>query len=728
MRNKNFLTIISFALIFSIIFTGCTYKQNVNIDNKEDVKADKSNEELVKNTFVLEKYQGTNIDVPFQKTIFKANVQPYNVKNDLSNIVNLAQFGDFSEEQLDLIIKNNFVVNPTKEEQLFYIYEQNEYLEIPSFITTDSVLHTYHIFYDYYLRTLESEKLLGILVELTDKMLKSSTDFYNVISNEDVKKAQLKNIAFLSTAQLCLKKALPGNIPKEARDMAVKEFELIEAHTGFNQSVIFPFDLDYSQFIPRGHYTRNEDFEIYFKTMMWYGQVPFPLYIERNGVNERNIEQTLQAILLTYSIYSNKEFFHKWENIYQPTNFFVGSADDLGIFEYGDLLFKIYGNNPDLNKLNDKDKLDKFYEEADKLPEPRIKAKYTAVSTPVGKQFRFMGQRYVLDAEIIQEFVKPIVRPIPSGLDVFGVLGSERAKEIQMTKEENKYWEEYPMIFDKLKNSFSDLTDEEWKTNIYQGWLWTLKGFLEPFGKGYPSFMTNDAWVDKDLNTALGSWSELKHDTVLYGKQSGAEKGGGGRLVVGYVEPNIEVYEKLLWLTRFSRENLNVRNLGVESIDEKMIKFENLLEFLINCSVKELNNEQLTEDEYNRIGYYGAILEDLMNSFVEGDARWFEITSETDKNMAVIADFHTVAPNQFSEGGYMEAGVGPAYEIYVVVPIAGELYLTRGGVFSYNEFISTERLTDEKWQDMLKDDKQPPMPEWTNSFIREGKGEIPWPY
>ena len=25
--------------------------------------------------------------------------------------------------------------------------------------------------------------------------------------------------------------------------------------------------------------------------------------------------------------------------------------------------------------------------------------------------------------------------------------------------------------------------------------------------------------------------------------------------------------------------------------------------------------------------------------------------------MAIIADFHTIAPNQFSDGGYMEAGL-----------------------------------------------------------------------
>lgn len=703
-RKKLVLSLISLLLVFTTTMTACTNKEVASI----------------------EKHERKNIEVTYEPTKFKANVKPYKVNSDLSNIENLQQFGEFTKEQKELLAKNSFVVNPTKQEQIFYIYEDNQYKYIPSFITTDSVLQVYHIFYDYTLRSLEEEKLISLLEELTDKMLKNSIFIYNDIKNKEVKKAQLKNIAYFSIAKLCFEKELPEEVPKEARDIALSEFEKIKAHSGFERSTLYPYDLDYSQYVPRGHYTRNENFEKYFKAMMWYGQAPFPLYFDEEE-KERNVEQTLQALLITYSIYSDKDSYDMWEQIYEPTNFFVGSSDDLDIYQYGQLLFKVYGENPKLNSLNDEKKLEQFYKEAKGLPEPRIKAKYTTVTTPVGKQFRFMGQRYVLDAEIIQELVVPIVRPIPSGLDVMGVLGSDRAKKIQMDKEENLDWREYPEVMDNLKDKFGKLEESEWKSNMYQGWLWTLKGLLNPYGEGFPSFMTNEAWVDKNLNTALGSWSELKHDTILYGKQSGAECGDGYGVTVGYVEPNIEVYEKLLWLTKFSRENIKQRNLLVESIDTKMESFEELLQFLINCSVKELNNEELTEEEYFRILYYGGTLESLTSSFAGEGLRWYEITSETDKNMAVIADFHTIAPNRYSEGGYMEAGVGPAFEIYAVVPIKDKLYLTRGGVFSYYEFISKERLTDEQWQKAIKENKEPPMQDWTNSFIKGGKGEIPFP-
>lgn len=703
-KNSFIFAVISLVLILATLTTGC--------NNKEVV--------------AVEKFEKTNIEVPYEPVKYTPKVRPYKVKTDLSNIENLEQFGEFSEEQKELLIKNNFVVNPTKEEQLFYIYEDNEYKDIPSFITTDSVLQVYHIFYDYTLRTLEDQKLLGLLEELTDKMLNNSISIHNNIENEEIKNIQLKNIAFFSVAKLCLEKDIPADVPKEAKDMALDEFEKIKAHTGFEKSSLFPYELDYSQYIPRGHYTRSKDFERYFKAMMWYGQAPFPLYTDEEK-KERNVEQTLQALLITYSIYSDKDSYDKWEQIYEPTNFFVGNSDDLNLYQYGDLLFSIYGKEPDLDKLNNDKKLDEFYNESEGLPEPKISPKYTAVTTPAGKQFRFMGQRYVLDAEIIQELVEPIIRPIPSGLDVMGVLGSDRAEKIQMDKEENQDWKDYPKIFKKLRDKFGKLEDKEWKSNMYQGWLWTLKGLLEPYGKGYPSFMTNEAWMDKNLNTALGSWSELKHDTILYGKQSGAECGDGYSFVVGYVEPNVEVYEKLLWLTKFSRKNLKERDLLIENIDAKMEQFEELLSFLINCSVKELNNEELTEEEYERIGIYGGTLEFLTSSFAGEGLRWFEITSETDKNMAVIADFHTIAPNNYSPGGYMEAGVGPAFEIYAVVPIKDKLYLTRGAVFSYYEFIFNERLTDERWQKMIKENREPDMPEWTNSFIRSGKGEIPFP-
>lgn len=632
-------------------------------------------------------------------------------EQDFSNVVNMSDFPDLEAEQLEMLLENRFFVSPSGQKQLFYIYEDNEYKDYPTFVTTDSVLHTYHIFYDYMLRTLENEKLIGLSEELTDSMLKGSLEAYGQMRDQDLKKAQLKNIAYFTVAQMLLGREVPGNIPQEARELADLEMEKITTKAGFVDSEIFPFQMDYSQYVPRGHYTRSEDLERYFLAMMWYGQVPFPLYVNEDI---RNLEQTLQALLITETISREADLIDKWEKIYEPTNFFVGTSDDLGIRDYQEALMEVYGQERDYEKFADMELLDRFYERAKEFPEPKIVARYADINTPVTMQFRFMGQRYVFDSQIIQELVFPILRPIPSGLDIMAVLGSDRAREIQLDKPENQMWEDYPKEMDRLREEFGAYQEKDWKRNLYTGWMWVLEGLLGPAKEDMPVFMKSKSWEDKSLNTALSSWAELKHDTVLYGKASGAEMGGAEYVrVPGYVEPSIPVYERLLWLTEYSRDALDRWDINVEDIDYKFERFQWLLDFLIEASHKQLRDIPLTDEEHDRIKIYGGILEELTSSFGGQGLRWHEITSETDKDMAVIADYHTVGRD-----GMMHAGVGPAYEIYVLVPIDGQLYLTRGAVMSFHEFLHNERLTDEKWQSMLDEGQNPPMAEWTKSFIR----------
>ena len=58
-----------------------------------------------------------------------------------------------------------------------------------------------------------------------------------------------------------------------------------------------------------------------------------------------------------------------------------------------------------------------------------------------------------------------------------------------------------------------------WSASLYAGWLDTLRPLLEVKGEGYPVFMQNEEWVKKDLECFAGSYTELKHDTILYAKQ-----------------------------------------------------------------------------------------------------------------------------------------------------------------------------------------------------------------
>jgi hypothetical protein len=240
--------------------------------------------------------------------------------------------------------------------------------------------------------------------------------------------------------------------------------------------------------------------------------------------------------------------------------------------------------------------------------------------------------------------------------------------------------------------------------------------------------MRNDAWLDKSLNTALASWAEMRHDTILYAKQSMTAECGGGEeqqppVPRGYVEPAAETYHRLLWLNAASRQGLRARGLLPRALDESFAGMDDLLTFLERISVKELTGGKITPAEYDQIRLIGANLESITNTITKTIGP--QLTTETDEDMAVVADVHTDAYLQ----QVLEEGVGHANHIYVVVPIAGKLVLTRGAVFSYCEFTwpMSDRLTDEAWQKMLGSPKAPKPPKWTATFLTGPKAKIPTP-
>ncbi|WP_138159480.1 DUF3160 domain-containing protein [Peptoniphilus catoniae] len=712
-------------------------------DKKEVKEAKQPSQEEIDTTNVskvetIDLPEGYNkiIDVPIDLTEVNASIPSYKVRNDLSNIENLDQFGDFTDVQKEALVNSGFFIAPlvtdpndtyasSIKEQLFYIYEDNEYKLIPSFITTDSVLHTYHIFYDNFLKRLEEETLYDKLFELTDNMFKDSITQYESINNEKVKDLALRNIAYFATAELCLGEKLPDNIPDKAKSLAREEYKKISSKQG-EASDILGIKMDYSQFTPRGHYTKSEILKKYFITSMYYGQAGF--FVKDDGNYREDL--TGMALLITDNVFSNKASYNLWSDIFDPLSFLVDSADDLTVKEYSSILYGIYGKEPDLNDLLNKKKLKDVYGNIEIMRKPKI-------GGFLGQSFRFLPQRAVFDSVWMQNLVEiagpntPSRRPIYSGLDVAAVMGSDYATNLQLNNPDNKKWPDYEKNLKKTTEEVASIKDETWKKNLYRGWLWSLEELTKDFGEGYPEFMKKDSWKAKDTNTLLGSWAELKHDTVLYGKQPIAECGGGGYDTVpkSYVEPNVNLYKKLAWLIEFSAENLRARDMLDEFTYDNIMYLKTLCDDLASASIKELSGEELTEDEYINLMYIGGTLESVSLKFVTGDSPYWELLDENDRHMSITADLMSIAPNSLGlpEGEYLHAGLGDAYEIYTVFPINGKLYLGRGGVLSYREFINSERLTDEAFREILKSDPSYGITPWAADLYAGPKSKIPEP-
>jgi hypothetical protein len=337
--------------------------------------------------------------------------------------------------------------------------------------------------------------------------------------------------------------------------------------------------------------------------------------------------------------------------------------------------------------------------------------------------FRFMGQRFVIDAYIFQQLIFRNVgvigdaRMLPKGLDIFAAMGSEEAYRILAEMDETHYLN-YDKQMSKVQGEIAALEMDSWTQNLYWAWLYSFQPLVEVKGEEYPAFMRNLAWTRKDLHTALGSWTELKHDTILYAKQAYAELGGGpfDLEVHGYVEPNPEAYARLAALTRMTINGLEERQLlsGVDK--DSLERLERILLLLKGIAEKELQGIALDEEEKNLITFYGGILEGLTLAAADQEEGEGGRTFLEDEEAAVVAD---VATDPL--GTVLEEGVGRVFEIYAIVDIEGRLYMTKGGVFSYYEFPwpMSDRLTDQAWREMLDAGQAPDRPYWTASFIAQ---------
>lgn len=676
----------------------------------------------------------------------------------LEYISNIRQF-HLSDEAIELLKENGFVVTPAYYDEIYEVYQGYKDNNQPIFVTTDAILHTGHIFFDYLLRILEVEKLYDSVVELTDRMIELSINQYKEAENKEVKEAARLNVGFFAVAKRQFDTEYQAGY--ELEELVEQECENIKNHKGLefrelltyikNPSIYqtpYAYE-DYSQYIPRGHYTRNEKLENYFKAMMWYGRIDFKL---RPALEEPAVtygkKMTLQAILMADALLKDEKSFKLWKMIYEPTVYFVGKTDDLYVDDYIKLIKEIFPPNESVDKYIEQERLSEFIDRAIKLRPPKILSGAAFVEDGdfkiSTKGFRFMGQRFIPDSYMFQELVfgvkdkkiimqytgdkKPFtmeiipnigpVRAFPRGLDICAVLGSKRALEILEVEGDTEYTEYYNQL-NNLKEEFSLKTIEEWKQNLYWRWLYVLLPLLEEKeGINIAPFMQSPAWVDKELQTVLGSWTELRHDTILYAKQSYTMASKGmppePSLTYGYVEPYPEVYARLEEMMRDLRNNLITLDLDIEGISEKIKEFEELLDKLKIISEKEISNTPLDNEEYELIWNIGsrlASLKEFPSQILE------KITSDTDEKMEIVVDVHT----DVNTGQVLEEGVGTPFNIYVIIDSARGVRIYRGAVFSYYEFKHTmeDRLTDEKWQEMGENRERPNQPDWVRSFIAE---------
>ncbi|MCR5771960.1 MAG: DUF3160 domain-containing protein [Butyrivibrio sp.] len=616
-------------------------------------------------------------------------------ESDLSNVTNIEDYSYYSEDFLKALATDGFVIDTYNSGYEFFdAYEMNRYLQKCNFVTVDSMMHTYHLYFTYLLKKTEKEYLSDELLETGKEMLDISKEQYEALKGTTWEDAALKNVAYFAVGASLLDETT--EVPDYVLDNVKSELSLINNAAGITTSPIFGFDEDYSQYKPRGYYDQDEALKPYFRAMMWYGRINF----------KANDDELLKSsVLMTVAMHEGP--IDRWEKIYTVTAFFAGESDDLSYYEYQPNIETSFSDATDVTAIaSDSDGFNTFKYLVDAMEGPSINSTITEDDggatdhVAENKGFRFIGQRFSLDAAIFQNLIysktgensSGQTRNLPDALDIPAALGSEKAMELLEEQGDTDY-EGYTENMEKLQGVISEKDDAFWEVSLSSAWLKTLTPLLSEKTADHPFFMQSDKWAVKDIEGFLASWTELKHDTVLYAKQPVAEMGGDDIVKDdrGYVEPEPEVYTGLKNLINKTSEGLDAYGYISDEEKENLALLSDLADKLSTISVKELTGESLTDEEFELIRSYGGSLEHFWHDAVA--------TSDNDSPTAdqfpsaLVIDVAT-DPN----GQYLECATGGTATIYVVAPVDGQLRICQGEVFAFYEFAYNERLTDEEWR------------------------------
>lgn len=714
--------LIALILAGMLLFTSCkkhdaNVKTEVNEANENVVeKNDNEKKKLFGNLSELLKLEKP-IQPEYKVEKLSVNVDGYAIETDFSNVMMQNDWHLENNVIREALLKDKFYIDYSMiMEQPFAIYENNQYTFSNSFVTTDSVLHLYHVIYLGMMEKLEQTTLRQKLIDMSKAMLESTLNDYN--ENENLREITARNAALFYTALRLLGEESGINVPQEVAAISDEEMNNISTLSN-GTSAITGGEVDYSQFTVRGNYTKNFELQSYFLANMLYSQNQYKLMDVDGEINKNAIKA---AVLMSRPLAIDESANKMWKEIYSPISFLVENSEDVTPLKLIEMVYEVTDDESfDIEKISDDKVIDELAEKIENFEKPEI-------FPEKGIFVALLPQRAVVDNKWLQQMIDTnpeSKRPKASGLDVMALMGNEKAEDIILNDEQNLLWDDFKEVYENTKALVESRSDEEKRSNIYRSWLWVLEGYNEREDENYPDFMNNDKWELKDLNSALASWAQLKHDTILYSKQFGAEMGGFDPIETQhYVEPNVEIYRRLSWLCEYTLQNSDRFNLLDNEQKSRLNDFKDMVDFFERVSVRELQDETMSKEDNERLKVIGGEMENIFIAFYtppEDEEQQFSV-SPSERDMANVADIQRIGSNSVGlpEGYFLEVGSGNFSPICVIYRVNGRYYFGRGAVMNYYEFLSDHRMTDEEFRDRVptyfNNPEEPLMPYFIDSL------------
>ncbi|MCX6792739.1 MAG: DUF3160 domain-containing protein [Candidatus Falkowbacteria bacterium] len=634
------------------------------------------------------------------------------------------------------------------------IYERKP--EDAVLVTPDTVLHAYHKYFELTLEQLEQHELsqelgnflsgLHANLALASKNSKaeSKTRYQNLeaqivlarilFENKNVAKPsyfaapeeeqkytdQDKTVDSLANAKKLLTKYSKDLTPQLTAAISSDLTEIYSASKVGASPLFKQYDdqikTDYTQFTPRSHYNKNSTLRAFFRTMMYLGRSSY-LLNSPLGIADTN----LLVKQMSLKNGSSAAPLEAWTRISNVTSFYAGQSDDISYNEYKTFETSILGNNLNSDEeLISKDNVNKLATNLDKLRKPKILSDViideniaSLTKEDLLKQslaFRVFGQKFTFDAWILndltagQEKTEVRLPSMPSALFVPAAFGDQQAKQYTgefLQQSANFSQTDLDGFFTKLDKKKADInkvTHKEWFDSLGSSWLYILGSLTHDYGKHYPSYMQVKPFLSKQIQSFLGSYAELKHDTLLYAKQSYAELGAGGEdkplppIVKGFVEPNLEFWNRFSAL--LDRTDKLFKDNGVfkegDAID-RLGQFKESVALYTGIAEKELRSQAISDDDYEK-------LRTTKLSFM---AQPFETIDPTPTSgqTALIADIHT----DMVQNKILYEATAKPYFMLAIVANDNLPRVTAGLVYNHYELTDqlSQRLSDETWKDRV---------------------------
>jgi len=739
----------SWYIILSILFSSLTYSQVFNLEDYIQF---------------LQSHQNMSTEELLQMHPAGFFTDQINTNyEDALYFDTLDAFYNFTDYEKSLIEDHGFMVSERLKkisfgEPLLQIFHQ----DFPVFVSTDAILHAFHKSYDRILTDMEVGLLEDRLIELLWSLRNSIGQLHNIYGGNPDMITMLQDVdIYVAVPLLLLEESVSPYYPENSA-MLDTILSWICAEEGGIPSTIFSTTcrvMDWSQFKPRGHYVYDPqkpyNLEGYFRAMMWLGRIELYLIAPAslpvlcpNQTFEDIQRQAIDAFLIDelFDLANASPIYEEMENVIK---FFVGESDNVRLEHLDYLKQAISLNNP--TELLDSLKMVEFQDTLMNqafayqliLSQILFSDPMSPDSIRPASAFMMFGQRFVIDSYVTATVVfdrimymgEKICRLYPSTLDVLFSLGNSASAQLLIDELDEFH---YSTNLAALRYLIDHYDPDFWGSSIYNYWLNSIRRLNPPEDRSnFPEFMKTAAFWQQKMNTQLASWTELRHDNLLYAKQSYT----GGSVCsypYNFVEPFPEFYSILNEYSTEAYNYFTTLNFPDPAIKNKIIYYFGRCKGITD-TLQTICEKELAGNPFNgaELAFLGGMIYETGQSGVSLDGWYpnlfyddvfrgelgYEGLMESDH---IVADIHTTPTD--CGGGMIGAishvGTGSVnLGVFITKNHLGESTAFVGPVMSYYEYQTTNflRLTDEEWastylQSALR-------PAWVNIYLADSLGE-----